>query len=102
MRRSFQSVLERDFQDEPGSWGRIVYLQDVHRALNTIWHQLLCGLLHVSLGTFQIVSLLLMGDYRQTMTVKAPYADPVGSLLHFLLHKDTAIAELVPRVFHTI
>lgn len=49
-------------------------------------------------STFHFLSLSLkikkMDGYIQTLTGKAPYAAPAGSLPHFFKHKDSEIAEL--------
>lgn len=50
-------------------------------------------------STFHFLSLSLkikkMDDYMQTLTGKAPYTGPVGTLLRSFMHKDSEIAQLV-------
>lgn len=54
-------------------------------------------------STFHFLSLSLkikkMDGYIQTLTGKAPYAVPAGSLPHFFKHKDSEIAELEHILF---
>lgn len=76
-----------------------------YRPVNTVWVDVGYLMLAKGNSAFHFLSLLLkskmMDACMQTLTGKAPYTDPVGTLLRISQHRDHEIAELVYCfVFH--